>query len=112
MLFMIRIVINIMNMNNFELPSALFYCNISESQFITSFNKFITDQDPVNADDFPLDEAISYCLFNRIEVILSIQRIFLENELEQIKQFITKYKNYHLLSEHHVWEVQITFYGK
>ena len=35
-------------------------------------------------DDFPLDEAISYCLFNRIEVILSIQRIFLENELEQL----------------------------
>ena len=34
--------INIMNMNNFDLPSALFYCNISESQFITSFNKFIT----------------------------------------------------------------------
>lgn len=48
-------------------------------------------------DDFPLDEAISYCLFNRIEVILSIQRIFLENELEQIKQFIIKYKNYHFL---------------
>ena len=46
-----------MNMNNFELPSALFYCNISESQFIASFNKFITDQDPVNADDFPLDES-------------------------------------------------------
>ena len=49
--------INIMDMNNFDLPTALFYCNIPESTFIASFNKFITGQDAISANYFSLDES-------------------------------------------------------
>lgn len=48
-------------------------------------------------DDFDLDTAIKYCLDNNIEPVISINRIFMENELDDIKSFIFKYQKYNFL---------------
>ena len=48
-------------------------------------------------DNFDIDEAIKYCLDNSIEVVIAINRIFMEHELESIKEFVLKYKNYKFL---------------
>ena len=48
-------------------------------------------------EDFDIDEAIKICESSNIEAILSISRIFMENELEEIKSFILKYQNHNFL---------------
>lgn len=50
-------------------------------------------------DDFDIDEAIIYCKENNIEPILSITRIFMEDELDEIKSFVKKYKCKFLVSD-------------
>ena len=48
-------------------------------------------------EDLDIDSAIELCQKAYIEPILSIQRIFFENELEDIKEFIKKYSNLRFL---------------
>lgn len=48
-------------------------------------------------EDLNIDSAIEICRKAYIEPILSIQRIFMENELEDIKKFIQKYSKYRFL---------------
>ena len=48
-------------------------------------------------EDLDIDSAIVLCQKAYIEPILSIQRIFFENELEDIKEFIKKYSNLRFL---------------
>ena len=107
--------INIMIMNNFDLPSALFYCNISESQFITSFNKFITDQDPVNADDFPLDESDPvYKLLNENECYEIGDTIGTPYLLyfNKLKKFMIYYNDYEDSPDNLMTYKELIEYGK
>ncbi len=48
----------------------------------------------VYENDLDIDKAIKYCLNHNIEPILTITRVYLENEVEDIKSFINKYKDY------------------
>jgi len=48
-------------------------------------------------DNFDINEAISYCENNSIEVVLAINRIFMEHELNAVKEFILKYQDYKFL---------------
>jgi len=48
-------------------------------------------------DDIDIDEAIKICEENNIDIVLSITRVFMENEVETIKRFIQVYKNYKFL---------------
>ena len=48
-------------------------------------------------EDLDIDSAIELCKKSYIEPILSIQRIFFENELDEIKKFIQKYSDLRFL---------------
>lgn len=48
-------------------------------------------------DDFDIDGAVQYCLNNSIDIVLAINRIFMEDELDDIRKFILKYKQYKFL---------------
>ena len=48
-------------------------------------------------DNLDLDSAIEFCKKNNIETILSITRVFMENELNEIADFIKKHKNFKFL---------------
>lgn len=51
----------------------------------------------VYKNDFNLDAAIKVCINNNIEPIISINKVFLENELDEAKSFIKRYKKYKFL---------------
>lgn len=51
----------------------------------------------VYEEGFDINEAIKVCESKNIEVVLSISRIFMENELEEIKTFILNYQKYDFL---------------
>lgn len=63
-------------------------------EFIDSAVLMTPNYSQVYEDDFNLDLAIKYCEENSIEPIISINRIFMENELDEIKTFILKYQRY------------------
>lgn len=48
-------------------------------------------------EDLDIDSAIEICKKSYIEPILSMQKIFLEDELEDLKSFITKYQDLRFL---------------
>ncbi len=48
-------------------------------------------------ESFDVDKAISLCKSKGVEVIIAINRIFLERELLQLEEGIKKYKDYKLL---------------
>ena len=47
----------------------------------------------IHEEEFNLDKTIKFCLENKIEPIISLNRIFLEDELKDVKDFISRYKN-------------------
>lgn len=48
-------------------------------------------------DSFDIDNAIAYCKERSIDIVLAINRIFMESELDEIKSFVLKYKDYKFL---------------
>lgn len=48
-------------------------------------------------DSFNLDEAIELCESNNIEIVISLNRIVMEDELDKFKSFIEQYKAYNFL---------------
>ena len=48
-------------------------------------------------DNFSLDDALDLCSNHKVEAIISLNRIYMEDELEDVKNFILKYKQYKFL---------------
>lgn len=79
-----------------KLLAAIYNLNTLKavSKYIDSAVLNVPNYSLVYESDFDLDTAIKYCESNGIEVILSINRIFMEQELSEIQDFINKYSNY------------------
>lgn len=55
------------------------------------------DEVSLNYGDLILDEAIDFCLNNNVVPYISMNRIFMENEMQFASEFIDKYKNCHFV---------------
>lgn len=47
----------------------------------------------IHEEEFDLDKAIEFCNKNNIDPIISLNRIFLEDELDDVREFISRYKS-------------------
>ena len=70
---------------------------INCKDFIESAVLMTPNYSQVYENDFDLDKAIDFSKECNIEPIISINRIVMENELDEIKSFIFKYQKYSFL---------------
>ena len=70
---------------------------LSCKEYIDSAILMTPNYSQVYENDFDLEKAINICLENNIEPVISINRIFMQNELNEIKSFIIKYQKYSFL---------------
>lgn len=79
-----KIALSIYNINTLKIAANLIDCAIL----------MVPNYSLIHEQNFNLDEALELCKENDIEPIISIGRIYLEDELDGIRSFISKYSHY------------------